>query len=254
MLIFTLGLIAACSSNEPKLRKTESSKIQKSYPIKAGKIDDQSVEESVVWDLPPSFKQKKPIKTAKVHLPKPDLSGFWVLNKDLSDDPKEKMKAAFAGKTMAGKGAGGRGKGEGRGRASGGRGKGSFKPSRNGRKGGAFVIAKSLNLKHTDPLLIIKDDQQHKQRVYTDFRSQSVSANGSINQKVVTASWEGNILVIETTTDSNPRTEQHYQLMPDLKQLSITTIMVPERGDTAVSIYSVYERAVEQIYDTTENR
>jgi len=225
-------------------KKLENKVQETNQPDKQGEIPQS--EKKTHWDLPPSFTQKVALNTEKKMVIKPNLSGTWILNQELSDDPKEKLRTAMQDK----KGSMGRGKGEGGGRGSGGRkgrgGESSGRSKNRGQRGLLkFALANTLILEHKEPLLIIRNERQEKQRVYTDFRTQSVSANGGINQKVVTASWEGEILIIETTSDTSPNMEQHFQLNEELNQLSVTTIIRMPQMDEVVSIYSVYSQKME---------
>jgi len=249
-LLFSLVLYtSACTQfnkpdpkNKPVADKTVSTKASVEV-TDIGEMDktNKQLKNKSKWDLPPGFTQRVAINSVQPDTAKPDLSGTWHLNKELSDDPKEKMLEAMQEEKKSKGGGmgrrGGRGSGEGRGRGGGGKSRGSG----SNRDILKFALSETLILDHKEPLLVIKNDKQQKQRVYTDFRTQSVSANGSINQKIVTASWEGDILIIETVSDTGPNMEQHYQLNSELKQLSIMTLVRTNLADKVISIYSVYQ-------------
>ncbi|MEW8027716.1 MAG: hypothetical protein AB2792_20185 [Candidatus Thiodiazotropha sp.] len=104
-----------------------------------------------------------------------------------------------------------------------------------------FNVSDNLIVEHEDPLFLIITGDGRKQRIYTDNRGASVSISGGMDQKVVTAGWEKNVLVVETTSDSGPRVVQHYTLNTDSFQLVVSTIFKPSESSEVVSINRIYD-------------
>ncbi len=180
---------------------------------------------------------------------KPDLSGTWVLNEALSDDPREQIKAAMKkGRGgMGGKGGGGHGKGKGKGRGGMGRGgegqnaEGQGSPLKKFMK--TMLLAETLELTHEEPSLLILTDGENQRRVYTDNRGSRISANSAGRQKVVTAGWERNILFVEITSNNEPRLIQKYKLNTEPRQLWVSTTVQQSNSKSPVVINRVYDPA-----------
>lgn len=176
--------------------------------------------------------------------PKPDFSGYWVLNAEASDEPLEKAKAAMQSRKQAqggGRGMGGggmrRGGGMGGGQAGRGGGDGGL-PA--GELAGLLAPAQALHITHDDPMLLIADENDQRQHLYTDFRGASVSAGGGLRQRVAAAGWEGTMLVVETTMIGNKLT-QNYQIDTGTEQLVIASTARISAG-TPISFRLVYDR------------
>ena len=190
---------------------------------------------------------------------KPNLSGTWILNEALSDDPRKQIKAAMKNGrgSMGGKEGRGHGKGNGKGRGGKGRGskgqdgEGDIERHANGQESplkkimDAMLLAETLELTHEEPLLFIITDGENRQRVYTDNRGSSISANSAMHQKVVTAGWEKDILFVEITSDSEPKLTQKYKLNTDPMQLLVSTTVQHSNLNSPVVIMRVYDPAIE---------
>lgn len=162
---------------------------------------------------------------------RPDFSGLWILNTKASDDPQEKIKEAMKQARSAGRGMGGDSGRQGRGGMGGGRqGRGSPEgmerrnkmPS--GDMSALIATAQKLDIAHKDPLLLITDENAQRQKIFTDFRGASVSANGDLQQRVTVAGWEGTALVVETTLRSGTKLVQNFQIDAQKGQLMISTV------------------------------
>lgn len=186
---------------------------------------------------------------------RPDLSGGWTLNTDASDDPREKAREAMQALRqprdgdsggMMGRG-GGKGGGTGRG-GMGGRGQGRGGMDGMHESGSLssnelsvlLVPAQELHIKHQEPLLQITDENDQRERIFTDFRGGSISTNGGMQQRVSVAGWEGSVLVVETTMLGKKLT-QNYQLDGETGQLVIS-IVAQFSAVQPVSYRLVYDR------------
>lgn len=182
--------------------------------------------------------------------PRPDFSGDWLLNTKASDDPREKAKeAAQASRQARG---GGRGMGGGPGGMGRGGGMGGGRQGRGGGMGGSGGLssgelsvlqapAQELHVIHQDPMLLIADENDRRQRLFTDFRGASVSANGGLQQRVSVAGWEGQTLVVETTILGKKMT-QNYQINGGTGRLVISTVAQVSEAQP-VSYRLVYDRS-----------
>lgn len=186
-----------------------------------------------------------------VSTPKPNLSGLWVLNEELSDDPKDKMKefksgtdqgyrggSIGPGSDRSGRGHGGRG-----GRMGSGPRKGGMDSSRT-KMARVVHPARSIEIKHENPLMVIVDDQGRVKRLYTDNRGSSISASGGMNQQVSTAGWEKDELVVETTSVKNGRFIQRYKLEAGGSRLSLVTEMAMQKATKIITIRTLYDSSI----------
>ncbi len=188
-------------------------------------------------------------RSAPASPPRPDFSGDWLLNTKASDDPREKAKeAAQASKQARG---GGRGMGGGPGGMGRGGGMGGGRQGRGGGMGGSgglssgelsalLAPAQELHISHQEPMLLIADESDRRQRLFTDFRGASVSASGGLQQRIAVAGWEGAVLVVETTT-LGKKFVQSYQIDGGNGQLVISSVAQVSEGQP-VSYRLVYDR------------
>lgn len=100
--------------------------------------------------------------------------------------------------------------------------------------------SQELHVSHQDPMLLIADENDQRQRLFTDFRGASVSANGGLQQRVSVAGWEGEALVVETTMLGKKMT-QNYQIDSGTGRLVISTVAQVSEAQS-VSYRLVYDR------------
>lgn len=165
---------------------------------------------------------------------RPDFSGDWVLNAKASDDLQAKAKEVMqASRQTRGSVSGGMGRGGGRGRGGGMGGGRQGRGGAGGMGGGGgpssselsalLTPAQDLHITHQDPMLLIADENDQRQHLFTDFRGASVSASGGLQQRVAVAGWEGTLLVVETTMLGRKLT-QRYQIDGGTGQLVVSTV------------------------------
>jgi hypothetical protein len=193
---------------------------------------------------PPTLAAERPSRT--------DFSGHWIFNAKASDDPQEKAREAM--KAMQQEKGGGRGMGGGSGRQGRGGGKGGGQQGRGSADGmggrgempsrelsALMIPSEKLDITHEDPMLLISDENDQRQRLFTDLRGASVSASGGLQQRVSFAGWEGAALVVETTMIGGSRLVQNYQIDATTGQLMIVAAAnLPDKQ--AVSYRLVYDR------------
>lgn len=194
-------------------------------------------------------------------LVKPNLTGLWILNKELSENPQQAFKENMRKSSDSGgnKSKNGRGGGGGGGEHSGsGKGKGGkqgkgYARNKNNTHGynalpqelhALLNAPETLELEHEEPLLsILTENGQEK--VYTDFRSSSVSSSNHANQKAIVAGWENNTLVVEHTLSSG-RVIQQFNLDSASGKLWIDTLISTTYLPKPVEFSSVYERVKQE--------
>lgn len=177
---------------------------------------------------------------------RPDFSGRWLLDPKASDDPRDRIRQAMTqamGDGPGMRGGMGRGGGMGGGRQGGkppggmaGRGEGPA----SGEIAELAAVAKTLDITHEDPLLVLADEHGRQQRLFTDFRGASVSISGA-PQRVAVAGWEGPVLVVESRLNEGSKCVRQYRIDTETGRLMVSTA-AGLRGAQVVFI-SVYERS-----------
>jgi hypothetical protein len=177
----------------------------------------------------------------------PDLSGRWVLNETLSDDAREKMRAA--GGERGGSGGGGFGPpGGGRG-GSGGRGGGfgGGRPPEGGRPGGdgdpraamraVFEAATALTITHTAREIAVLDKDGRLRALHPDGKKYASSSGAEVKTR-----WDKDRLVVQTSRDHGPSVTETWRMAGEPAQLVIELRFQPPNGE-AVTVKRVYDRA-----------
>lgn len=171
--------------------------------------------------------------------PLPNLSGQWHLNKDVSDDPQQKLhpdsEGGSGGSGSGGSsGSGGRGFGGRRGRrgSSGDDGSGTPGPS-------LFEGRATLTIRHQEPELRITDGAGRERVIYTDGREVEEERSFGGTTKVQ-ARWKDGHVEVTSKPEHGPKTVETYAIAADGTQLTVTTQIDRRRG-SAVTIRSVYD-------------
>jgi hypothetical protein len=230
LVLLSTGLIlAGCSSNLPKAADSgivNSSHIE-TFHQRTGSGSPANIataNKTITWNTSDNGSSGQQAK--------PDLSGHWILNKELSDNPQERIKAALQqARNTKGESSSGRG-----GRRSG-------QDSSFHKLQALLSASETLILTHKDPMLLIVTDEGRKQWISTDNRGASISANGGMQQKVTTAGWEQDILIVETTSDSGPQLIQQFKLITEMHQLLVSTAIQLPESSKAILINRVYKLA-----------
>lgn len=207
----------------------------------------------VCADVDPSELPSAAAATDKATEERPDLSGSWILNKARSDDLQEKLKKAMADNRAGHPGEGGGrrgGMGGGRRGGMGGDGMGGGRMGAHSQGGPeAMHFPETLVLEHSDPMLTITNENEHRQRLFTDNRGVSVSASGGLQQTVATAGWEGDVLVVETYHDNGHSIEERYHLQAAPRQLQVLTRLRLAPDGKIIEFQRIYEP---EGFDSTE--
>jgi hypothetical protein len=197
---------------------------------------------------PPAAKPRTPAQIGG----KPNLSGAWTLNKDDSDDPREKMQQAgnsggqrrggwSAGGGMGGGGWGGMGGGRRGGGAGGGRGQGS---SSDGERDGMMNDLSHITIEQTATSAKVADESGRVLAVYSSedsSRANSPSSSSNSESAPPMAQWKDAQLVVVTPGRREGSTTRTFELSPDGKQLYVTTKIQNPRFKNPVTIRFVYD-------------
>ncbi|MFZ3174313.1 MAG: hypothetical protein WA146_05400 [Thiobacillus sp.] len=173
---------------------------------------------------------------------RPDFSGHWTLDAKASDDPQERVKQAMkqarnGGQGMRGGGGmGGKRQGRGSQEGMGGRSEMPFDD-----RAALVATTKTLDITHEDPMLLIVDENDRHQRLFTDFRGISVSASGGAQPQAAVAGWEGDALVVESRMNHGSRLVQQYRIDAETGRLMISSaVELPNLQEA--TFYLVYDR------------
>ncbi len=204
-------------------------------------------------DDKPEKPAEAPLVKAEVRVDahgRPDFSGRWTLNEDLSEDPRTKMQEAGGGRGRGG--FGGRGGGEGGGgfggrggMGGGGRGRrggddsGDRGGDRASRLGETLAAQKVLAIAHKDPELVITDLNGRMRTFFTDARKvEEERAEGTAK---IQTKWKDRSIVVVTKLGGREITDT-YERAADGARLFLTTKMEGGRG--SFSFRRVYEAAL----------
>ena len=140
----------------------------------------------------------------------PKLAGHWQLNKDQSDDVRQKMQAARG--DSGGQGGGG-GYGGGRGRNGEGRGQGA----------GMMDDLQTLAIEQTGSNVKVTGKSGRVLAQYPSDASAEKNASGEREgQRTTTSQWQNGQLTVVTQSPRG-RTTRTYSMSPDGKELYVTT-------------------------------
>lgn len=163
----------------------------------------------------------------------PKLAGHWQLNKDQSDDVRQKMQAA--------RGDSGGGQGEGSG---GGRGQGGREGAGRAQRAGMMDDLRTLAIEQTGSNVKItgKSGRVLAQYPSSDSSAEKNAAPEGEGQRTTTSQWQNGQLVA-VTQSPRAKSTRAYSLSPDGKQLYVTTKMENERFKEPVTYRLVYDPA-----------
>ncbi|MFC1747965.1 hypothetical protein ACFL2V_04085 [Pseudomonadota bacterium] len=241
LIIVNMGrVVAACSSGGQPMGERS---MQRPFPA-----------ESVVSQRISNNSDKR-IQSLSV----PNLSGVWVLNKEMSDDPQERVQALLAQSDSVAKGRVERRDGRTGGRRTGGERQGMKGGSAGGRKGGngqradktllvspLLIAPKTLEIVHEEPSLVMVLEGGERRALYTDLRVAKASDNAT--SESVIAGWKGNVLVVESASDASSRImTQRYKLNTSPRQLWVSTLVYIPKLSKPVLLNRVYEASSDSL-------
>ena len=185
------------------------------------------------------------------------LTGTWRLNREESEDPHEKLRAAIqdreqnatmgrhgGGIGMGIPGIGGIGGGGMGGPGGGmGRGSGSSSADQQARLRNLVQPADQLTVDQKGPEIDMTDGENHVRALFTDGRKLEKPKKDS-SQTQVKATWQGETLTTEEKGPSGEKVSHTYELSSEGKaQLIDTLTLESKRLNTPIIIRSVYDKA-----------
>jgi hypothetical protein len=164
----------------------------------------------------------------------PKLAGHWQLNKEQSDDVRQKMQAA-RGDSSGGQGEGANGSG---------RGQGGHEGAGRAQRAGMMDELQTLTIEQTGSNVKItgKSGRLLVQYPSSDSSAEKNAAPEGEGQRTTTSQWQNGQLVAITQSPRGKSTRT-YSLSPDGKQLYVTTKMENERLKEPVTYRFVYDAA-----------
>ena len=183
--------------------------------------------------------------------PRTSILGGWKLNRDESDDPRQKMQQARGSGGGGNRGGGGGGgvrmgiPGMGGGPYGGHRGTGQNGENDQDRERMQALIAapNSLTLAQRepkDPEVDLVEDQNRTTLFFTDGRKLEKSKD--LNNQQVAAHWDANRLVTDEKNPRGGKMSRTYELSYDGKQLYETVEFTMGRSNSPISIRYVYDQ------------
>ncbi|HUN61470.1 MAG TPA: hypothetical protein VMU53_05760 [Candidatus Sulfotelmatobacter sp.] len=183
--------------------------------------------------------------------PRKSIMGYWVFNKDESDDGRAKLnQSRQTDNSNRGNGNGGYGGPRVYGPwPGGGGGYGGPRPQGDTSDTmGDFVnppreIKFSQQLEN-DPEVLLADDRDHRTQFFTDGRK--LEKQKDSDDKQVAARWDDKKLVTDEKGAHGGKVSRTFELSPDGKQLIETVHVTDSKGNHPVNVQYVYD-AVDQV-------
>lgn len=168
-----------------------------------------------------------------------NLSGTWSLNRELSDDPREKMREARESGGGPGRGGGFRGHRGGGGPAGlrGRRRDGGGAESGSADSEDLMRAFEKLSIVHRDPELRITDGFGREHVLYTDDRR--IEEERSAGTVKIRARWKDGHVVVTTTPEHGSKIIETYAVTADGSVLTVTTAI--EGRGREISFRRVYD-------------
>jgi hypothetical protein len=157
---------------------------------------------------------------------RPNFTGTWRLNRELSDKPQEKLKEAIGQK------------GRSLGRMMGGR-------AAQDRIKNIEALAEVLRIVHNDPEFQVTGNNNASRRLFTDGRK--VSATTPNGESVeTTARWQGSQIVVVTQRANGGKLIQNYTLDQGDGHMIISMRIIGQRLDHPIELRFVYDAEAER--------
>ena len=185
----------------------------------------------------------------------PALAGSWKLNRDESDDPRDKLRSAIQDREQNGTpggmgrhgGMGGGGIGMGIPGIGGGpmgtpgpRGQSSGSDDQKARLLEVIEPPNQLSVALRGPEVDMTDTESHTRELFTDGRKVEKPKKDAI-QTQVKAHWDGQTLVTDEKGPNGEKISHSYELSSDGKFIDILTLE-SKRLNTPIIIRSVYDK------------
>ena len=195
----------------------------------------------------------------------PSLSGTWKLNRDESDDPREKLRSAIQDREqngspggmgrhggMGGGGMGGGigmgipgiggGMGGGMGHPGGGQRGGSGSDEQHARLRDVVQAPDQVSIVQKGPEIDLTDTENHVRSLFTDGRKVEKPKKDSTETQVK-AHWDHDSLVTEEKGPNGEKISHSYEITNEGKQLADTLTLESKKLNTPIIIRSVYDKS-----------
>lgn len=188
------------------------------------------------------------------------LSGTWKINRDESDDPREKLRSAMQDRDQNGPmgghgGMGGSGVGIGipgiggiggmgrpRGGPAGQRGSGAGSEEQRSRLRDLVQASDQLKIVQKGPEIDVTDADSRERTLFTDGRK-IAKAKEDATQTQVKAHWDHGTLVTEEKGPDGEKISHAYEITGDGKQLADTLTLESKHLNTPIIVRSLYDKA-----------
>jgi hypothetical protein len=200
-------------------------------------------------EAPAGYNPAPPLPPVKVS-PRKNMFGAWRLNRDESDDPRQKVQQAHdnSGQNRGGNSRVGIGGWPGGGMGGGGMG-GNRRPQADNDADRAamqdfFTPDQRLSLSQKmdkDPEIDVTGDQDRKRALFTDGRKLDNPKDTGNSYQQIAAHWDGNKLVTDETGPKKAKISRTYELSPDGLQLWQTIHATDSKGNKPMTVRFVYE-------------
>jgi hypothetical protein len=194
----------------------------------------------------------------------PSLTGTWKLNRDESDDPREKLRSAMQDREQNGStggmgrhggmgggmgggigmgipGAGG-GMGGGMGHPGGQRGGSSGSDEQHARLRDVVRAPDQVSIAQKGPEIDLTDTDNHVRKLFTDGRKLEKPKNDSTETQIK-AHWDHETLVTEEKGPNGAKISHSYEITNEGKQLADTLTLETKQLNTPIIIRSVYDKS-----------
>jgi hypothetical protein len=190
----------------------------------------------------------------------PTLSGMWKLNRDESDDAREKLRSAIqdrqqndgsggmgrhggmGGGMGGGIGMGIPGMGGGMGRPGGGQRGDSGSDEQHARLRDLIQAPDQVTIAQKGPEIDFTDAESHVRTLFTDGRKVEKPKKDSL-QTQVKAHWEHGALRTDEKGPHGQKISHSYEITNEGKQLADTLTLESKRLNTPIIIRSVYDKS-----------
>jgi hypothetical protein len=188
------------------------------------------------------------------------MMGAWKLNRDESDDPRQKLQQAHTNSGQNGGNNGGSsrvgiGGWPGGGMGGGGMGGGGGHRPQGGESDAdraalqdLFTPDQRLSVSQhmdKDPEVDITGDQDRKRALFTDGRKLDKPKDTGSSYQEIAARWDGNKLVTDEVGPKKGKVSRTYELSPDGLQLWETIHSTDSKGNKPMTVRFVYDIAQE---------
>jgi hypothetical protein len=181
------------------------------------------------------------LAVASLAAERPDFSGTWKLNQELSENPREKMAESMS-KGRGGAG-GGRGGGMGGEMRGGGGGRGGGREGMEERPGEREARIQQIDIDHEDPTFRIRFTDDSENTFYTDGRMTEDLEAGLPEAR---ANWKkGRRIDIERASPQGGTITETYKLSADGSQLFVKTKIEGSGRMPKITFERVYDRVPE---------